>query len=254
MSERGSYIYAASRHVEDLEGLTGLRGAPLRAVRDRELAAIVSTVELDEFGEDPLRQHLEDLDWLEEVARGHDQVVRTIWSLTGAVAPFRLATICLNDEAVEARLTAQYDGLMEALSRVEGRGEWSVKAFLTQAAPITTVASANGSAGSGTAYLARRRQEIAGQQKAAEDAEALAEELHRQLAAAADACRRLPAQDRRLSGHAEPMVLNGAYLVADQDAELFRSAVDELGVRRPSVRLQVDGPWPPYSFTSLEPA
>ncbi|HZX05776.1 GvpL/GvpF family gas vesicle protein [Kribbella sp.] len=250
MADSGSYIYAAGRHVGDLGGVRGLRDAPLRVVSRGDLDAIVSTVDLQEFGEAPLRQHLEDLGWLEEVARVHDRVVRAAWTATGAVAPFRLATICTTDEAVRGRLTALYDELTAALDRVAGRSEWTVKAFFAgqpdpaEAGDVTT----------GTAYLMRRRQQVDRQHQAAVDAQAVADDIHRRLAGSADACRRLPPQDRRLTGYAEPMILNGAYLVDDREPDSFRLTVEELAVSRPGVRLTLDGPWPPYSFTSLESA
>ncbi|MGZ0146067.1 GvpL/GvpF family gas vesicle protein [Kribbella sp. WER1] len=254
MSETGSYIYAAGRGVGVLAGLRGLRDEPLRVVGSRGLDAIVSTVDLSEFGETPLRQHLEDLGWLEEVARVHDQVVRAVWTASGAVAPFRLATICTTDDAVRARLTSLYDGLSAALDRVAGRSEWTVKAFMTD----TPEASGTAPGGSGqavgrtgTAYLRRRREGLERRRQAAADAQGVADGLHRRIAGAADACRRLPPQDRRLTGYAEPMILNGAYLVDDRDVAAFHQAVESgHGV----VRLAVDGPWPPYSFTSLESA
>jgi len=251
VGETGSYIYAAGRGIgaNSLDGLRGLRDAPLRVVRHRELDAVVSTVDLDEFGEDALRRHLEDLDWLEQVARRHDEVIRAVWTATGLVAPFRLATICRTDENVRDRLESRYEDLTLALDRVEGRSEWSVKAFLPADAPADEEEAA---ATTGTAYLMRRRQQLTQRQQAAADAETVAEEIHHGIAAAAQASRRLPPQDQRLTGYADPMILNGSYLVEDREAGTFRQCIDEFAVRRPAVRLTVDGPWPPYSFTTLE--
>lgn len=256
MSEAGYYIYAVARGLGAgaVDGLTGLRGAQLRVVEHRGLAAIVSTVDLDEFGEEPLRHQLEDLDWLEEVARGHDEVVHAVSGVTPVLAPFRLATICSSEERVRERLESWYDDLVRALDRIEGRSEWSVKAFLlpADAASADLGEATESGTGAGTAYLMKRRAELTQQQQAASDTAALAHELHRAIAASAEACRWLPAQDRRLSGHKNPMVLNGAYLVDDEKAELFRATVDDQATRHPSLRLSVDGPWPPYSFASLE--
>ncbi|GAA1566738.1 MULTISPECIES: GvpL/GvpF family gas vesicle protein [Kribbella] len=255
MSDTASYVYAAGRAVGELSGIRGLRDAPLRVVRCGGLDAIVSSVDLQEFGEAPLREHLEDLGWLEEVARSHDRVVRAVWSATGAVAPFRLATICTTDDAVRIRLTTRYDELAAALDRVAGRSEWTVKAFR----PLVSGTSAGAGTGtstatSGTTYLMRRREQLDQQRQAAVDAQAVADDIHRRFAGAADACRRLPPQDRRLTGYDEPMILNGAYLVDDREGERFRSTVEAFALGLSDVRLTVDGPWPPYSFTSLESA
>ncbi|HET6743527.1 MAG TPA: GvpL/GvpF family gas vesicle protein [Kribbella sp.] len=251
MPETGAYIYAAARHLEpgSLDDLTGLDDAPLRILRQRDLVAIVSTVDLDEYGEEALRRHFEELEWLERVARRHDEVIRAVWRVSGLVAPFRLATICRTDENVRDRLDSRYDELTRALDRVEARSEWSVKAFLPTESAMDVDEEADST---GTAYLLRRRHELDQKRRAAVDAEALAEEIHREVADAAQACRRLPPQDRKLTGYADPMILNGSYLVDDRDADAFRSLIDQLMARRPAVRLTVDGPWPPYSFTTLE--
>ena len=44
------------------------------------------------------------------------------------------------------------------------------------------------------------------------------------------------------------MVLNAAYLVADEQAGEFAAAVNDLTGRHRSVRLGLTGPWPAYSF------
>jgi hypothetical protein len=49
------------------------------------------------------------------------------------------------------------------------------------------------------------------------------------------------------------MVLNGAYLVDDVRAADFEELVVQLRADHPGVRLEVTGPWPPYSFAAEEP-
>jgi hypothetical protein len=48
------------------------------------------------------------------------------------------------------------------------------------------------------------------------------------------------------------MVLNAAYLLDDDRAAGFASQVEALGGRHPRLRLELTGPWPPYSFTTQE--
>ncbi|MBV9832459.1 MAG: GvpL/GvpF family gas vesicle protein, partial [Marmoricola sp.] len=94
----GRYLFAVARGLEPevLRGVEGLRGAPLDVVEHEGLEAVVCTVDLEEFGEGALRQHLEDLAWLEGVARRHNDVV---WATAAhaTVAPMRLVTICSDD-------------------------------------------------------------------------------------------------------------------------------------------------------------
>jgi len=99
MGDAGTYIYAVGRELsaDRMASARGLRDSELRLVEQDGLVAVVSTVDLDEFGESGLRRNLEDLSWLEEVARGHDEVVRSAAEAAPTIAPLRLATICHTD-------------------------------------------------------------------------------------------------------------------------------------------------------------
>src|SRR5690349_8756630 len=57
---RGRYVYAISRDVDgpDIASTTGLGGSPLVVVSQEGLSAVVSDVDLDEFGEEGLRRNL----------------------------------------------------------------------------------------------------------------------------------------------------------------------------------------------------
>jgi hypothetical protein len=257
MAESGRYMYAIARGA-DLDALgetRGLKGEPLDAIERNGLVAVVSTVDLDEFGEEGLRRNLEDLQWLEEVARGHDAVIQAVAAL-GPTAPLRLATICLDDAGVRARLDEWHHALVQALDRVEGRYEWSVKAFSRQEPAQDTEAEAGSSAstgkGAGLAYLQRKRDLTQRQMQAEERAAETAEAVHAALAQRSVASRRLPSQDPRLTGHTGQMTLNGAYLVPAEDGEAFAAAAQALSQEHPDAHLEVGGPWPPYSFATLE--
>ena len=257
MADRARYLYAVTRGVTaaDLAGRTGLDDAPLEVVPHRGLDAVVSDGDLDEFDEDALRKNLEDLAWLERVARGHDDVVRAVAEL-GPTAPLRLATVCLADAGVRRRLDEWHDGLVAALDRVEGRAEWSVKVVESDRAPATS-GDERGDAtspGAGAAYLLRKRQET--ERRALDEDAALrrADDVYHALAEVAVAGRRLRPQDARLSGLTGTMTLNAAFLVDDEDADTFAGVAQELAGAAEGADVLVAGPWPPYSFATLEEA
>jgi hypothetical protein len=230
----------------------GLDGAPLEVVEHRGLCAVVSDVDLDEYGEDGLRRNLERLEWLEEAARCHDAVVQHV-SRQGPTAPLRLATICLDDAAVRTRLDEWHLALEQVLDRVEGRLEWSVKAIAPAVAGTAVPADRQPVAsGGGAAYLQRKRDQSLARQDAEEVAMRAAEEVHRALSAVSVASRRLPSQDPRLTGHQGTMTLNGAYLVDIDEGAAFESRVRSLVTAHPDTVIDVRGPWPPYSFATLE--
>ncbi len=254
---RGLYTYAISRGLtpEDLAGRTGIDRAPLRLVERGPLVALVSEVDLAEFGEEGLRRNLEDLAWLERVAVAHDTVARAA-AERAPTAPLRLATIFVEEASLGAQLEQWEEQATRALDRIEGCSEWSVKAYADPApAPEPAApASARGdtSAGAGRAYLLQRRAATQHKAAGAEADAAIARDLHEALHEHVVTGRLLAAQDKRLSGHLGEMILNGTYLVADERVETFRAAVDRLAGEHDHVRVEVGGPWPPYSFATLE--
>lgn len=255
MAETARYLYAVTRDLpaQALDGITGVGGTPVEVHEHRGLSVLVSTVSLAEFGEEPLRRNLEELVWLERTARAHDEVVR-LAAAHGATAPLRMLTICHDDRAVDERLDEMYDALTDALARIEGRHEWSIKLVLPPAGAEQPPASAPAPVGSGggAAYLRAKKAAAQAQREGQDQAAGTAQDVYEELSRLAVASRRLRPQDPRLSGLAGTMTLNAAYLVDDDASERFTDAVARLAEQHPRTEIRVDGPWPPYSFAMTE--
>lgn len=252
----GVWLHAVTRDPPPagIAGLTGVGGGPVRAVEAAGLAAVVSSVDLDEFGAEPMRRNLEDLAWLEAVARAHHAVVAAANRLGGAV-PAQLGTVYRDDARVRSVLSERRADFTAVLHRVAGRDEWGVKAFAADVAPPPDPAArpaGAGGRGPGAAYLLRRRAELGAAERQRQILLDGAERAHAALAEHAEQARRHPPQDRGLTGRRDLMVLNGAYLVGTADAERFAAAVEELAGRLPALHLQLTGPWPPYSFVAVD--
>jgi hypothetical protein len=252
VADRGQYLFAVARGLDAhlLGDVSGLRDAAIQVLEHRGLQAVTCSVDLAEFGEEALRRNLESLPWLEDVARAHDDVVQAT-ALRATTAPMRLVTICTDEASVRARLDEWYDGLQTALDRVEGCHEWSVKAFAALA-PESDDDEPASKATSGAAYLARKRARASDKRAAADEAAQVADVVHQELGRRARAMRRLAPQDPRLTGFPGTMILNGAYLVDDDSRDTFRSAAEELARRYPDAGIDIRGPWPPYSFATLD--
>ncbi len=249
----GVWLYAitAAESAGVVDGLSGVAGEQIRLVAGDGLAAVVGTVPLREFGEEPLRRHLEDLDWLATRARAHDAVVSAI-SRSAAVVPVTMATVYLDDERVRTVLAARRGEFLAALDRVTGRDELGVKAYANPsvlASRDEPSAQDSGERRSGTAYLMKRKRQLSSQESAYRVAAAEAERLHAALLKHADDGKRKPASDPSLSGRGNWTVLNGTYLVAKSEADDFRRAVAALQETTVGIELEITGPWPPYSFT-----
>jgi Gas vesicle synthesis protein GvpL/GvpF len=248
----GRYLVAVSRGLDPsaLAGVRAIRDSEVAVVECEGLQAVVCEVDLDEFGEEPLRSNLENLVWVEQMARAHHAAVCAV-DAVGTTVPMRFATIYESDDRVAEQMRALRDGLTEALDRVEGAAEWSVKAY---AALETPGRSDQPPAQSGAAYLMRKREAVEARRARERDDEECLALLHQRLATLARASRRLQLQDPRLSGRQEPMRMNAAYLVAHEAADPFTVHASTALADRPDLRVEVEGPWPPYSFASLEPS
>lgn len=246
------WLHAVTRGVpvDRLAGLAGVGGGEVSFVTAAGLVAVIAKVPLAEFGEEPLARNLENLPWLEMVARAHHHVVDTV-ARFGPVVPTRLATVYRDEPRVGAVLAQRQTEFGTALDRVAGRAEWGVKAYAVASAPAESVPD-HVDERPGLAYLRRRRAQLSGREQAQQAALHSAEQVHDVLERHADAACRHSPQDRRLTGDTGWMVLNGAYLAAAAAAAEFATVVRDLADRHPTIRLELTGPWPPYSFVAME--
>ena len=241
---------------EDLEGIEP--GARVSSVQQGRLVAIVSPVPLSDYDEHALRANLNELSWLERVARAHERVQRRI-ARDGTPIPMRLCTIYRDREGVREMLEREQGALSAALAPLAGRTEWGIPMFAAPVAPAGRPAadsptpagagSDNGE-GRGASYLHARMADRDERDRRRHRLDEVCLELHERLTAAAvDAVLSAP-QRPEASGHRWPMILNGAYLIADDRAGEFDAAVQDVVVRATEAGLDVrrTGPWPPYNF------
>lgn len=258
--ERGVWMYAITerRHLSapdgdvDLSWLAGVGGARVRCVTcPAGLAALASDVSLAEFGEAALRRNLENLDWLDEVARQHHYVIDAAARLF-PLLPTRLATVYHGDAALCAALASRQGELRGALRRVEGRVEWGVKAYAAPEADAPAERDTGTGGGAGLAYLKRRRAQLTTVREARDAAVNAVQAVHAELTARAADTRLHPPQAAALSGVRLPMLLNAAYLLDKDDGGSFSTAVAGQASAHPELRIELTGPWPPYSFAAQD--
>lgn len=249
------YVYAVCRPFgTPLQAqLTGVGGDPPRLLAHHGLVAVVSHVPEADFGEAPLRTHLEDLDWLTAVARAHQGVIDALTTVTTPL-PLRLATVFRDDSGVRTMMQAREEGFLRTLDRLEGRVEWGVKVYLeAEPAPEPSAAPAPKPA-SGRDYLRQRRMRTKSQDELWQRAESFATRLHETLSASAEDARLHAPQNPALSGASGRNVLNAAYLVPRAKSEEFVERVDRTKDGVPGIRVELTGPWAAYSFAGEETA
>ena len=253
-SERAYYVYGVvpagvDPIAPDIEGVDA--ASPIETIEHDGVAAIVTEVRLDEFGEDRLKENLNRLPWVEAKVRAHERVLER--ALEGSpVVPLRFCTIFTSLDGVRGMLVEQEARLRDALDTLARKREWGVKAHLDER-KLAHAASADdpvaaGDLPEGRAYFARKQRERATADAVERTAAAEVEDAHARLGALATASALLPLRTvERAEGR---MVLNAAYLVERDREQEFAAAVAELDVShaRLGFSFELTGPWPPYNF------
>ncbi|MEU4121703.1 GvpL/GvpF family gas vesicle protein [Streptomyces virginiae] len=268
-----TYVYAVAVPTPELVRTV----ASLRGVADAALsllppldsgpaapAFVTSQVPHGDWREEALRARFEDLGWLESTARAHHHVIQAL-SERATVLPLRMATLYEDEERALAALREQRPAFADRLALLAHHAEYGVKVYVRPDAgdgdgdgPDAAPPAATPAPGSpGKAYLqARKRQHHAREDRYQQAARA-AERIAAAAAPHATHAVRHPTQSGPLTyGEAGPdgeNVLNDAYLVPDDRAGAFRRAVQQAGEDLPGVRVDITGPWAPYSFAMPAP-
>ncbi|THA31867.1 GvpL/GvpF family gas vesicle protein [Streptomyces sp. A1547] len=271
MNTSGSltYVYAVTHRTglldDALATLHGIGQAPLRLLCPTadttdpvpstplaSLAFVASDVPEQDFNETALKNHFEDLQWLEHVARTHHDVVQAV-AARAAVLPLRMATVYQDDHRARQALSAQQDVFTQRLDQLRAHTEYGVKIYLapdaTQPPPAATAPPATSP---GKAYLQARRAQRHSRDAVYQQAELAAEAIEAIASRHATQRVRHAPQRGELTGP-EENVLNDAYLIPDDQAGQFQAAVADAARGFPDLRIEVTGPWAPYSFAMPAP-
>jgi hypothetical protein len=200
----------------------GLRDAPLRAIRQDGLTAVVS--EHDEL----------DLVAEEDELWAHESVVEALME-SGAVLPMRIGSVVADFEAASSLLRDRAAEFRSALERVRGAVELGVRAAGAPMAAQAPVPAAVGARGPGTTYMLARLSD-----KARHDEAAV--RIH-------EALRPLARRSTMPAHSVGRGSLRAAYLVDRDEVDSFTERVEELERELDGVSIACTGPWPPYSFT-----
>jgi hypothetical protein len=258
VAELGLYVYGlvAADELESSPEIAGVDGVhAVECLRQGDLCALVSRVRLADFEEQPLREHLADMAWVEQTARRHQQVLDTVLGRCTPL-PMRLCTLYADEQGLRQMLDHQHDDLTAALGDLRGTLEWGVQGFAGARRAAPAGAGSPQAAGSGFAsgrdYLQQKLQARRVDEQADTELGQLCDHVHAELCSVALAGRLGAPQRPEPSTPAKPMVLNAFYLVANGQRDAFAARVTELHNEHSDhgLELQLTGPWPPYNFVT----
>lgn len=208
----------------------------VEAVPCGEFLCWVSSVGREDFAE-AINRNMENLEWLALHGVRHQQVVAEIADQVTMI-PARFGTIFSGEQALFKDVNGRKKALKTVFDRIAGADEWGVKVFAEQA-PAPPVAA---EASSGKDYLQQkaarmqRRPELTGLQELATALEKIATDS---------------APTGKVSGGQASLLWQATFLVPRTRRKHWDEALSEF-VKKWSGqrRIEVNGPWPPYSFVS----
>jgi hypothetical protein len=234
-------------------------GATLELVESEGLAAVVSAVPLEDYGEGGLALRLGDAAWTATRALRHERVAEHFARRT-PVVPLRFGAIYLERERVGRMLSEKGAQLRAVLARVGGREEWGLNVYVerarlreevTRVSPRLREMSERAEASTpGQAYLLRKKVESLRDEEARAETRRTAAEVERRLAAASDGAARLRVLKDEATEEGE-LAVRLAFLVRHEGFDAFRAAAEALAAEYTPLgfRFELTGPWPPYNFT-----
>jgi hypothetical protein len=237
------YLYGVSSAAQDdidplkNPGVDGVHA--VTAIPCGEYLCWVSSVDQAAFRRD-LEANMENLEWLALHGVRHQQVVSEIAG-TQTIIPARFGTLFSNETALLKDVQARKSALKKVFARIADSDEWGVKVLAEQQtpAPVSTAP-----ASSGRDYL---QQKAARMKKRPErndaDLSDFAEALEK---VATDS-----APSGKVSGAQPGLLWQATFLVARSRRKKWEAVLQEFVKKwQGKRRIEVTGPWPPYSFVS----
>ena len=213
------HVYALTEHPAALPPTPGIGGSGLRAIEIGDIDAVVSETG---SGHAPAS---------EEAVLQHARVVDELVSVNDSVLPGRFTNGFGDENALRDAIGGRAAKLRAALEHVRGNVEIGLRVIRGGGRELSPTSS-------GRDYLTGRLAEV-------QAAERAAEQIHGPLAAAARA------STLNVLATSE-LLLSSAYLIPRAEVDAFRARVEQLDHDQPELTFVCTGPWPPYSFATVD--
>jgi len=231
------------------------------------LEAVVSKVSLEEFDSRTIQiKAQEDLNWIKEKAFAHERVVEEAMRKKDKILsliPMSFGIIFKERARLEECLNKDYSKIKEVLDRIRGKEEWGVKVYLKDknifeqrikegSKAIKKKAKEIASLPEGLAYFMEEELKEVICKEMNRELNNMIEVFFEGLKRGSVASVKNKILGKELTGKREPMILNAAYLILEEEIEGFKKEAGDLNRRMEGegFYLEFSGPWPAYNFTS----
>ena len=265
-AEQGFYVYA----IAERDALSQLFAdalpaaiepeAALEMLAQDDLAAVVSPVPLERYGEDALQEQLADATWTAIRAMRHEKVVEH-FARRMSIIPLRFGIIYLERERLKEMLSQKQEDLRAIIKRLRGREEWGVNIYydrakllekITELSPrLRELAESADSASPGQSYLLRKKIDGLREAEARAETKRVAARVEEELSSRSEGAARLRVLKDEATEVGE-LAARLAFLVERERFREFRAAAEQLAKEYEDAgfKLELTGPWPAYNFAA----
>ncbi|HEY6249091.1 MAG TPA: GvpL/GvpF family gas vesicle protein [Candidatus Angelobacter sp.] len=217
-------------------GIDGLH--PVHSVECGKFICWVSAVDRNGFSSE-INRNMENLEWLALHGVRHQQVVAEI-SARETVIPARFGTVFSTEQALLKNVQGRKAALEKVFQRISGADEWGVKVF----AERKPAPQPPDEVRTGKEYLQHKAARL--KRRPERDDSGLREFGAELSTIAADS-----APSGKISGVQPDLLWQATFLVPRGRRKQWDQALQDFVKKwSGSRRIEVNGPWPPYSFVS----
>jgi hypothetical protein len=241
-AETALYLYGISKSSRAKaasiasEGIDGVH--PVQSLACEDFICWVSSVDAASFSR-AISSNMENLEWLALHGVRHQKIVAEI-AARNTVVPARFGTIFSSEATLFKNVRARRTALEKVFAKISDAEEWGVKVFAEQARapqPAERVRSGKDYLQLKAARLKKRpERDNSGLQELAAELEKIAIDS---------------APTGKVSGTQQDLLWQATFLVPRSRHGQWNQALKEFVKKwRGKRRIEVNGPWPPYSFVA----
>lgn len=235
----------------------------LKFISLSDVQALVEDVPLEEFWGENLKKNLADQKWLETKILRHNQVITEAAQKWTAI-PMKFGTVFESEKSLQNILKEKEDKFKNLLEQLDGKEEWGVKVFCNintlkehlsrTNQNLKDIEAALKDKSAGAAFFLKRKKADLLSEASDKIINQYAIAIHEKLAELAVKCCLNKLQPREFTKKETEMILNGAYLILKEKIDMFKSKASDLQqtYAASGLELEMSGPWPAYSFVSME--
>jgi len=226
----------------------------------KDLAAVITPVNAQNFSQEQIDLQLKDPDWLKEKAFHHHEVISIIHQHF-TVLPMSFCTIFQNECNLESLLADQYDVIYQKLLTLKDKLEWNLKVFCNNEKALSFVQQHNeavldlraqlASMPKGKQFLMKKKLEHLISSQIEVEQSKWWSEIQQQLTSVVSEINLRQNWGKEVTERKDEMIVNCDLLIDQGISESFMNKITDIekSFEPLGCTFQVTGPWPPYHFS-----